>query len=510
MYTDIRSVIRDATLYGIAKTGGTLTLDLFSQLAKNRWQWIVDNWVYLRENIKEFEQGEKSNIDLFNDFEREIEATRAGSRINPFDSIDKFNKYHLILAQISVEDLKPSDPEEANVQDVVFSASNIDEEGFRSMLSFIKSYMISIEQEIGLSDPTMNDIYGVNSGRKQRNPSITDLEKLDSLQGLYEIVEGYIFDQQRTTQKPPNLLQFNQESLTEDSGIDVVQSYMTYVPVPFEISLESMAQKYLGSSDRWMELVTVNNLKSPYVDNVGKKFYLSAPASFNTATISNELRNEIAPGVRIGIGSERFMEDTRVIERIRDNGTTMTLILSGKNDLSKILPKERGYVKIYKPATVRNNSFILIPSETVSAIVTKKTSNREDIRSLDRAFIEFGVDVRRDERTRDIVLDQSGNFAYAYGFPAVRQAVMNALRTRSGELPFHPNYGVNFDVGDNFFGSVDEAVVFADIITDALLADRRYADVRIADVSATPTGVSMKILVKIKGFGQYIPLAFVS
>lgn len=510
MYTNIYDVLRDCSLFGLAKQGGDETLDLFPQIAKSRWQWMIDNWNTLKPRMIEMANGVKEYIDLVSDFEKEMATTKSGSRINPMDSSFKFNKFRPLLQEITLTELKMTDPEMAVRDDVIFKAGEFLEEDFRKMLDFVNRHRIEEEQALGLGDPTVNGMYGITNKRKQKNPSPSDMEKIGELVELYQIIEGIIFSIQGTTKKPPNLLKVANANMTDDSTVSIVESYQTFVPVPFEISLQHMARKYLGSVDRWYELVTVNSLQSPYVDNVGTKIMLSAPASFNTVTVDDALKTDVAPGVKIGIGSEKYPEEIRQIDRISIINGKMTLVLGGKNDLSKITPLQKGYIRIYQPSTVRNNSFIMIPSVNTAVVPSKKTPDKGYLRNLDRAFIQFGIDIKRDERTGDFVISQNGDFALAYGFPAVRQAVMNALRTKMGELPFHPGYGVNHDVGYRFFGTVDEAVIFADAITDALMSDERIADIKIADISALNTGIALKILVKIKGFDQFIPLAFVS
>jgi len=92
----------------------------------------------------------------------------------------------------------------------------------------------------------------------------------------------------------------------------------------------------------------------------------------------------------------------------------------------------------------------------------------------------------------------------------VKQAVLNAFRTTQGELVFHPNYGINTNVGGQFFGTTDEALIFGDLLTKTLLNDPRFTDIKISNVSTTGTGISLSLLVKIAGSNVPVPLNFVS
>jgi hypothetical protein len=138
------------------------------------------------------------------------------------------------------------------------------------------------------------------------------------------------------------------------------------------------------------------------------------------------------------------------------------------------------------------------------------TPRSDELRRLGTALLSFGVDIARDEQTNDFIVDASGNFKLISGIENVRQAVLYALRTQQGELPFHPAYGVNLNIGSKFFGTTDEALIFGTVVQDTLTRDPRFQDVKIARLSVTGNSVAVQLLVTIAGSNQPIPLSFVS
>jgi hypothetical protein len=214
----------------------------------------------------------------------------------------------------------------------------------------------------------------------------------------------------------------------------------------------------------------------------------------------------------VGVGSYKIKEVSLPIKNLTVSNENNTSILYLESSiLNKLKPNEGAYVRVYLPNTVRKNSFILIPSALADfATSTKPTPKKEKFRDMNRAFINFGIDVYKDETSGDWVFDSSGNFRKAVGMKAVRQAVLNALKTTQGELPFHPTYGVQSVIGDAYAGRFDDAVVVGTLLQQAVLKDARFQQVLINKLNASPTSTSVQLIVKIKGYDSPIPLAFVS
>jgi hypothetical protein len=270
-----------------------------------------------------------------------------------------------------------------------------------------------------------------------------------------------------------------------------------------------MAQKYLGDVSSWFELATVNNLQPPYVDEVGTKFNLLAPGSNNNVLISAERARDVHVGTKVSIGSYKVREQFRAVERLIVNSdNTMVLFLSGDSDMSQFKTTEGAFVRVFATHTVSTGSFISIPLTSESGTQTRNTPQSDALRRIDRALYDFGVDVARDSKD-DIVIDANGNFKMAYGLRNVRQAVMGALRTVRGELPFHQDYGIDVDIGGQFVGDVDAMTVVAEAIRSSVLSDSRYVDCRVISINGTPSSMAINMTVTIAGSSQVIPLSFV-
>lgn len=512
-YTNLFEIYKDTEMYLILRNKGSLNLSHIRPIAQNRWPWMVSNWPTLKQLFTTFVNGNQSQSAALEDLQREVSSYKLGNTtINPLQSLDKTITFSPFLELIELTSIKLT-PEEIILRDKeIERVGQLEVETFQQMLTFIRKNTAIEAATIGLGDEDAARLLGLQVAPKRRTATIQDLDRINETNKLYKIIEGIVYDLNQTRKRPPNLLQIANQNISADSPVAIQDTYLSYVPVPFEISLESMAQKYLGDKRRWYELATVNQLHPPFIDEVGTKLPLLAPAAVNNLIISSSLKDSVFVGTKISIGSYRYREETRVVERaIINENNTMVLFLGGTQDLNKFLSSEGAFVRIYAPNTTRKGNYVLIPS-TAPGVTQRAvaTPNNASLRQLEQAFLNFGIDIARDRRTNDFIIDANGNFKFAAGFPAIRQAVLYALKTTQGELPWHPNYGVNINIGDRFFGSLNEAVVFGELLRDTLLRDPRFSDVLINKVGTTGTGISLGLLVSIQGIDQPLPLAFVS
>lgn len=511
-YTNLFQVLNDTELYMSRQRGEALDLGHIQNLARGRWGWIVDNWTLsLKERFRVFANGNGNLLNKLADFDGAVMSYKLGNLQNPFDSADKYIDFSPFLNLIKTAELTLKVEEQIVIDQELSRIDQLLIEDFRDMLAFIRKQSALASFKLGLGDADGARLEGVMPVKKERTAAISDLVVLSDLDSIREFIEGIVINFKQVQDKAPDLLKFANKSLGTNSDFTFSELYRSSVAVPFAQSLENMAKIYLGSADRYFELVTINNLQPPYIDEVGEKFSLLAPGAVNNLIISSARKNDVPVGTKVNIGSFRVREEARIVERVVDNADgTLILFLSGAQDLAKLKATEGSYVRIYAPGTVNSGSFILIPLAISSPNLSKYTPRSDELRRLDKALLNFGVDILRDERSGGLVVDSNSNFKFAAGLVAVRQAVLFAMRTVTGELPFHPNFGIAPTIGGRYYGTADEAVKFASSLRRALLRDRRFSDIQIAGLQATNTGIALNLVVSLVGANVPIPLSFIS
>jgi len=399
----IIDLIIDIEIYTAMINNSELTLGMFPSIASGRWTWLCDNWVSYKSKFTTATEGEIYYQQLIQDLNTEVITFQLGNRNNPFENDSKFKNYKDLLDLILLSEINPTPLEKSIRDEVLRVVSAYPVEQFEIMFNFVKKTSSQIAIDIGLGDEDAAKLLGLSISRKKREPSISDLTFMDSLIDLQELISTYIFNLKRIEKKPPNLLAIANRNLDISTGIGVDEGFVSSVPVPFEISLEHMASKYLGSKDYWFELVTINNLQPPFVDNVGVKIPILSPASQTSVLVSNNYKHLIHPSTIMRLGSDRQKEFNVIVEKIYKNDENNMVLSFNTNKLASLIrPNENGYIRVYAPNTIRKNSMILIPSKNMIDTGSDKTTpSSSELRNLEQAYINFGIDIYKDAHTGD-------------------------------------------------------------------------------------------------------------
>lgn len=510
-YTDRFSLQIDLQLYLLAKTGGTPTLSLLPKLASDRWRWFVDNKATVMDTFAKYANGDEFLSDKILQLEDYFESYANGANVNPFNDLNIFSEMTELLDLIDIGSMELTQPEISFINSEKQRASQLTVEDFKAMLKFLRDQRDIAFDYIGLGDTYYDSIRGRKSAPKQRDYFISDLRVLNDTISIENYIEGIILEFKYQKNIAPNLLAFANSKLIEgESEVRVENIYRSYIVVPYEKSLQQMAQDYLGSPDRWYELVTVNNLKSPYVDLYGEKILLLESGSATTLRVPISQQNKFRINATIKIGSRLVPEEIRKVEQVNDNQDgSATIYLSGKQDLSKLVISHVPYIRVYKPETISDFSLVKIPVSIAAPYSDLPEPSEGELKRLDKSLLSFGVDIARDDTTGDLLLDTSGDLKYQFGLANVRQAAKLVLDTETNQLPLHPAYGVSNQLGFALQGATTSTKI-ASVIEQALKRDVRFTSVTLKDINITADGkIGMTVYVTIAGSNQLIPLAFV-
>ncbi|CAB5221468.1 hypothetical protein UFOVP244_172 [uncultured Caudovirales phage] len=509
-YSNVFDVTIDASLFLALVEGINPTLGLLPGIAKGRWKWICDQWVVLYPAFKRMASGDENlEKDLIN-FNTAVTSASLGNTQNPLERNDLYLNFMSFLMNIEITALRLTKEEEDFYKIEMTRISKLASNDFRNMRSLLRSKIVSAASLAGKGDQYGSSIFGGKNVTQSSVSSFSDFVDIESMMKIEDLIEGVIFYFKQNEDRPPNVLQLTQNNIGSGSGFSIVSAYLSSKAVPFKDSLEEMAKAYLGDATKWYELVTINNLQPPYVDEIGTKYLLTAPGGQNNVTINTEAASDIQVGLKLMVGSKTFLEESRIVEKktTNDDGS-MTLVLSGDRNLNTLEPSHDAYVRIYKPGTVNSGSMILIPSDVRSDSPVPVTPSSDRLRRLDKDLLSFGVDFKRNESTGDLEIDGNGNIGMAVGMENVRQAVYWALQTPMSQLPFHPEYGMDLGIGATFMGTESELTIISNLISANVLKDSRFKSCEVASISSYGNGIALKLIVSIGSEGSLLPLSFV-
>lgn len=511
LYTSFYELKVDLGMYLAMKSNDPYTLDLLPAIARGRYQWLVDNWNSFYPRFKDYANGDQKLESALTDFERSVQSTKLGNTVNVLTYPDKFVLYAPFLFLIKIEEVKPNKDEKDFLRRELARVQAFDISNFRSMVQFLKEQHNLTCDYIGLGDADAAALRDETVAPKKRSSTVEDLSTLEDALELERFVEGIIVNFKQNSGTPPNLLKIANNNLSSDSGVTINDAYRSYISVPFAQSLTQMAYQYLGSAERWFELVTANNLKSPYVDLYGEKQLLVSSGSGNSLTIPDARKEWINLSTQVVIGSITQKEQTRVVEKINDNKDgTLTIFLSGEKNLSAWKTEEKAFVRVYYPNTLNEKSMVYIPLDVTSPLTRVATPSSDELRRLGQQVLSFGVDIQRDERTGDILLDSTGDFKKCYGAANLRQTIHHVLSTVRSENQWHENYGITSNVGDSWLNTLTESEALALSMQNAILADSRIKNCIISDIKPTGNSLAISMIAVLQDSTVPIPLAFIA
>jgi hypothetical protein len=362
------------------------------------------------------------------------------------------------------------------------------------------NYSISL----GSMDPVYASTYNVPSTSTaiHRAPTEDDIITAVALQEsktafLSTLATGQFF----LERDPDPFLTANQTVPTQD----FLRTPTSSIAVPFQrgTTLDILAQQYLGDAKRTREIQVLNNLRAPYIDEVGFTQPILGPngRTFVVTSIDNLVISQ-----KITISSNSAVTTKRTILNIQNIGNSeWRITVDGNPNLSIYTPGSNPTLHAYLPGTVAPGDSILIPSDIVpdQFAAIRPTPLYDMLSNAEKVFL---VDIAlAGQDARDLSVSANGDVQLSYGYTNAAQALRLAVEIEQGELDRHPNYGLATPVGSRNSG-LTSAQIEA-VIQNTILNDSRFSN---ADAGVTVNGDVVHVSVNAQGAagsGQ-IPVTF--
>lgn len=360
---------------------------------------------------------------------------------NVFDSPEK--NFDLIN-EVPVHSLELNPSQQAQVDSAIDDIRNITVDDLKQFRATVLELALQISNNYGAGDSYYNQIYGRATPNVRLQPM--NLDEYAILDSLYDTMQSLDI-LTATTQVDDDKKKTNMEyvaGLADLSGINFqVPTSKILVPVPFGLTIESIAARYLGNAQRWLEIATLNNLRDPYIDEDGFQLSLLSNASGRQITITSV--ENLYVGQRVILRSSTQTPSPRRILGIdRLSDTSYLITLDGAGDLDSFITVDSAYLQAYLPGTVNSQQKIFIPSEldvpNDPNIVNPSSVSSDPLVGLSK------VDWLLTD-SGDIAINSYGDIRLAAGMTNLIQALKLKLATPKGSLITHPEYGLGLKAG---------------------------------------------------------------
>jgi len=407
-----------------------------------------------------------------------------------------------IFNTINVNQLNLSPEQKERVENEYQRISEITVDDIVLMRSDIEDLASKIANAFGAGSDVLNQI-------ERKPPPYNRLQKMTIdeytfLKSLYDLIQSY--DILTATQEIDNGR--IESSMEYVSGLadavsmpfDIPTSKIL-APVPFGLSIEQIAARYLGDPQKWVEIATLNALKSPYIDELGfEKNFLSNASGrlFNIADAQNLYINQ-----KVTLRSDAVPPQTRkIIDIQKINDTNYLVTVDGLDNLDNLTAAQNARLLAYLPCTTNSQNQIWIPSDLpVDEIDSRAIPALRDEKLVGLSKVDWLLD-----DSGDIALNAYGDIRLSAGMTNIIQALKMKFLVPRNRLLIHPNYGAGVEVGDSG-PDVDATGIYEQVLETLKLDPRFDGIVKLEVVRNGPT-LTLNLSVKLANGKGVFPLSF--
>ena len=517
--------IADVNLWLKSRGNDDLTLADIPSIIPLRWQHFRDNWEFMKpdllNNISQDEDPDLFNQQI-NDFSNLIESQRNSSKINPFQDSQIFYRFYVIFNNILIQSLNLTNEEQGIMDNEITRINSFSKNNFVHAKQNIIDYRDRMADISGLSDEDYNKSFGKASIPPQIDATIVNANYLLTLEysiRTCDFILANLFAVD-TVIDPFALARANANNPNIDIG-----SYKSgkLVKINYGESLESLAKRYLGDPNKWLDIAIANGLKPPYIDEVGVRISLLSNGSGNQINLSEtDIDGELNIN-KLYINQQIFLQsNTEVIANQRGIinikqvpiSGEIIIELDGDANMNIYQIADQAHIRVYAPNTINSSFFILIPSneplddfrkEEVPWFLAKSADDEK------RAKVDLAIDPNG-----ELTLTSNSDIRLSFGLENAIQAVKLKIITELGSLRYHSTFGLVNILGNKNINIDDTIELITESIVSQIDADSRFDRIESLSVdylsnNATNEGVSaifINLIVRLAGGNKVIPISF--
>lgn len=424
--------------------------------------------------------------------------------IDPTNNVFKNPEQNFsLMDQVPVYSLSLNVAQQTAVDQVIENARQITVDDLKSFRGTILELALQLSNNFGAGDAFYDQIYG-------RPPPLVRIapmtvEEYEILKSLYDTMQSYDI-LTATTEVDDANKQTNMEyvaGLADQVDIEFnISTSKILAPVPFGLTIEGIAMRYLGDPQRWLEIVTLNNLRDPYIDENGFQRSFLSNATGRQVTISSV--EEMYIGQRVLLRSSTQMQTARKILGIdRLSDTSFLITFDGEADLDNFLVADSAYIQAYLPGTVNSQQKIFIPSnipvpEDDNIVIPPSTVGDPlvSLSKVDWLLTDSG----------DIAVNNYGDFRFSSGITNIIQALKIKIGTSKGSVLTHPEFGLGIRPG-TISSDIDVQDVY-NSISKLIEEDQRFQGLDSLQIVLNGPTLSINMGVILAGVQGVFPLTF--
>lgn len=426
------------------------------------------------------------------------------STLNPSNSVfTNPLQYPLLLSQVPVNSLSLNNAQQNALQTELDTINNFTVQDLKNMRNTILTLCTQLSNSFGAGNAYYSTLFNQPAPLSRTQPMT--LDEFDILQTFYALVESYDLltatNQLDDNQILNNMQYVSALAATSDIPFSIPNSKIQ-VPVPYGLNVEQISQRYLNDSQRWLEIVTLNELREPYIDENGFQYSLLSNANGRNIVIG--ANQDLFVGQTIYLNSSTQAPTARtILDIVPLTQTSFLLTLDGLANLDNYKIADKAYIQAYLPGTVNSQNVIFVPSDLQSPVYDQ-ISIPSSVANVDLVGLSK-VDWLLDP-SGDLATTNTGDFRLAAGITNLIQALTIKFGTQLGTALTDPTFGLGVKPGSSV-ADITAPDIYKQIV-NLVTADKRFSGVDGLQVTLNGPSLGINLLVQLAGIKGVFPIAF--
>lgn len=409
----------------------------------------------------------------------------------PYDNFDFFDK-------LNVSDLNLSSNIKSKINDEINRVNQLTRSDYEDIRDYLDEVSADLATAFGHGSNRLNSVKGYVAGPKTPLSGPLGRQQfqiLSAFRKLSQTIDLLTFRDFKGGSPVQNSFNFI-GGILNNTNIEFSSNYAGKfaVPFPYGGTLQQLAKQYLGSEDRFTEIILLNNLQSPYIDEDGQYQSLTSDSYKNIFNISDG--SELYLNQILYFTASNRVPFSRQITAIKQIDANNWQVSVSGDDLN-LQTSRSAKVQYFQKNTVSSRNLIFIPTKASPAGIPDRIKPIPAFENQLNPLIQIaGIDIALGS-DNGLILSSSGELSLAGGLTNLLQALKLKMITPKGALSKHDSYGFGVQPG-----TPTSEIDFENLrnqIAATILSDPRFSEVNVTDLSYSNATLSIAGTVSISG-----------
>lgn len=409
----------------------------------------------------------------------------------------------LLFSQVPVNSLTLNSAQQNALQNEINTVNSFTVQDLKNMRATILTLCTQLSNSFGAGNAYYSTLFNQPAPIVRSEPMT--LDEYDILETFYKLVQAYdvlTATNQLDNDQILNSMEYVNALATTSSIQFSIPNSKIQVPVPFGLTIEQIAMRYLGDPQRWLEIATLNFLREPYIDENG--FVLSLLSNADGRNIVVNSSEDLFVGQTVYLNSATQTATARTILNIAPlSQTSFLLTLDGLANLDGFTVSDRAYIQAYLPGTTNSQQAIWMPSD-LQTTVDDQINIPSSVANVDLVGLSK-VDWLLDPYG-DLAVTNTGDFRLAAGLPNLMQALTIKFGTTLGTSLLNPDFGLGVKSG-TMVSDTSASNIYNEI-ENLVIADPRFSGITGLQVTLTPPSLGISLGVQLAGQNGVFPVSY--